>query len=197
MGKIARAAFGEKRAHDLLAYHKSLLENEDRTFYEGKELCFFLQHGSNPDEEEYTKIGYVQGKKLLSRTYNMEIETVVHNMKFPEDFELKIKFTGFPLIQAAYFKAKNKEHRKYEELFNNEILISEIMKYAAKVDLAYLKLQYNEHNSVMTIKAAPYAGALLRLIFPPIFFKIPLKEEEMNAVWEILMVVRECAEQFK
>ncbi len=196
-GKIARAASGEKRAQDLLAYHKSLLENNERTFYEGKEMCYFLQQSMNSGEEEYTKIGYVQGKKLLSRTYNLELETVVHNMEFPEDFELKIKFTGFPLIQAAYFKAKNKKGHKYENIFNNEALLSEIMRCAAKVDLEYLELQYKERNGVMTVKVSPYAGALLRLIFPPVFFKIPLNAEEIQCVWRILTAVRKYAEAIR
>lgn len=168
----------DRRAGKLLDYHMSLLENQNKEFtLEGQSY-----YCRRKEQEDYMKIGYNKRKRLLSRTFNLEVSSVLYDLDFPEDFSLKLQFKGFPNITGAFFQGQ-KTSKKYEDFFQNRDLMESIICQAKKVELAYVKIQHCKAAGKTEIIVCPYAGAFLWVIFPPVFYDMRLKKEEMDAVY--------------
>ena len=174
----------DKRAGKLLNYHIELLTNQDLKFTPEGESYYEYQRG----KEDYLKIGYHKRKKLLSRTFNLEFKSVIHEIELPESFDLKLQFKGFPKITGAAFTG-SKNSRKFECYFQDKQLISAVLKEAGKVEIAYVHIQYNKVSKKIEVSVCPYAGAYLWVIFPPAFYDMRLKEEEIRAVYYLVEAV--------
>lgn len=192
MFKKTHASSGQatKRVKDLLEFHIQLLTKSNRTFTNLRNEGFYLDqqiNSKNPDD--YIKIGYLLQKKFISRSFNLELQTLINNVDLPEDFLLKLKFTGFPRIETAYFNG-NKMSGKYECYFNDSKLLDKLKKAAQIVDLEFIIVEYNKSLNAIKIRVAPIPGSVLWIVFPPLYFKMPLKKEEINILWDILIALR-------
>lgn len=194
--KEQKTGIATRRAKDLLEFHKDMLERPNRSFYPARGEGYYLEQTINEwNEEDYVKMGYTLDKRFLTKSYNFELITTMNNIYFPDSFNLKIKFTGFPKIEAAYFKSVKSENVKtnsvYENIYNeDQALMDKLFRIARTVDIVHIKLIYNMDYQQMRIKISPYAGALLQLTFPPLFMKLPLKQEEVDALWEAMVLLR-------
>lgn len=168
----------DRRAGKLLDYHVGLLRSQNKEFtLEGQSYYCRTEGG-----EDYIKIGYNKRKKLLSRTFNLEVSSILYDLDFPEDFSLKLRFKGFPKITGAFFQGQ-KASKKYESLFQRGHLMENIICQAKKAELAYVKVQHRKAARKTEITVCPYAGAFLWVIFPPVFYDMRLNKEEMDAVY--------------
>lgn len=175
----------DKRAERLLRYHAGLLMEKGIPMVKENENYYIYDQ----NKEDYMKMGYSKTKKLLSRTFNLEIKSVIHDLDFSEDFRLKMQFKGFPNITDAYFKSQ-KGNRRYEAFFQDPSFMESIVKEAKKVELAYIYIQYHKASRKMEIRVCPYAGAFLWVIFPPVFYDMRLKEEELSSVYKIAEMMK-------
>lgn len=167
----------DRRAGKLLDYHVGLLRSQNKEFtLEGQSY-----YCRREEQEDYMKIGYNKRKRLLSRTFNMEVSSVLYDIDFPEDFSLKLQFKGFPNITGAFFQGQ-KASKKYEGFFQEADLMERILCQAKKVELAYVNIRHCKAARKTEITVCPYAGAFLWVIFPPVFYDMRLKGEEMAAV---------------
>ncbi|MCI8648268.1 MAG: hypothetical protein HFE76_16085 [Firmicutes bacterium] len=176
----------DRRAGRLLDYHVGLLKGQHDEFaLEGQ--SYYCRKG---EQEAYMKIGYNKRKKLLSRTFNLEVSSILYDIDFPEDFSLKLRFKGFPNITGAFFQGQ-KTSKKYESFFQQADLMEHITYQAKKVELAYVNIQHSKAARKMEITVCPYAGAFLWVIFPPVFYDMRLKREEMVAVHRTAELITE------
>lgn len=156
---------------------------------------YYLESDINPkNSDDYVKIGYSLSKKFLTRTYNFEIKTVFLGVDFRDSFDLKLKFSGFPKIEVVYFGSK-KKNEEYVRLYNDSGLIEKLKNIARKVDIGYITISFNKHAQRLDITVSPIAGAFLWVVFPPIFQKIALKQEEIDALWEAMIAIRKHTEK--
>ncbi len=195
MGKFSGIA--DKRVRDLLEYHIDLLSRKNRSFNKNTlEEAYYLKELPHAEEDDYLRVGYSLKKKLLTRTFNFEIVTTLNEIYFKNPFILTMKFTGFPDIQAAYFKGKKGES-SYEAIFNDKKLVDRIIDNARKVDIGYVRVEYQDKAGKLIIKVCPYAGAFLWILVPPILQKIPLNKKELDALWSITMDLRNFAAELR
>lgn len=144
------------------------------------------------ESQDYMKVSYNIVKKFISRTFNMEFTTVMQNVDFDFSFTLKLKYHGFPHISDAYFAGKKDEkYKEVECIFNDEKLMKKLVKLASQVDLAYFKIEYISIAQKLKITICPYAGSYLWVVFPPVFYSLQLKEEEMNVLYEMGTLIRD------
>lgn len=169
----------DRRAGKLLDYHVSLLKSQNKAFTPEGQSYYCRRE----QREDYMKIGYNKRKKLLSRTFNLEISSVLYDIDFPEDFSLKLRFKGFPNIIGAFFQGQ-KTSKKYEDFFQGADLMERIICQAKKVELAYVNIRHSKAAGKTEVTVCPYAGAFLWVIFPPVFYDMRLKKEEMAAVYK-------------
>lgn len=175
---------------DQLEKHILMISKPNRTFQIRRDEGFYLEQDINPkNSEDYVKIGYLLQKKFISRSFNMELRTIINDVYLPENFTLKLKFTGFTKIEAAYFQGK-KESKNYEAFFNEPILLERLEKIAKIIDIEFILIEYNKSLNAFIIRVAPIPGSIIWIVFPPLYFKMPLKHEEMNALWETLIILR-------
>lgn len=174
----------DKRAAKLLDHHAGLLGASGIPFIKENGNYYLYEKGS----EDYMKMGYSKRKKLLSRTFNLEIQSIIHNVDFSQDFQLKLQFKGFPNITGADFKG-NKKDRGFESMFQQQDLLDAILKEARKVEIAYIYIQYHKASQKMEIRVCPYAGAFLWIIFPPVFYDMRLKEEEIFSLYKTAKII--------
>lgn len=193
MAKGKGKGVADRRVRELLDYHIDLLGSKSNKLHPAKmEQAYY--HSTVPwgREDDSFRIGYNMRKKFISRTFDLVFSTTVNDVNFDEKFELRLKFTGFPDIKTAYFKG-GKGQEKYERYFNDEKLLNVLKEYAKIVDIGYILVSYNYAARKLTIKVCPYPGAYLWIIFPPVFYKIPLKREETEALWKVTMELRRYA----
>lgn len=193
--KVASSGIATKRVRDLLDYHIDMLTKPNRKFYMLRDEGYYLESDINPkNSDDYVKIGYSLSKKFLTRTYNFEIKTVFLGVDFRDSFDLKLKFSGFPKIEVVYFGSK-KKNEEYVRLYNDSGLIEKLKNIARKVDIGYITISFNKHAQRLDITVSPIAGAFLWVVFPPIFQKIALKQEEIDALWEAMIAIRKHTEK--
>ena len=193
MAKEKGKSVADKRVRELLDFHMKLLGNRNRKFSPaGMEMAYYLDDVPWEREDDYFRIGYKMRKKFLMRTFDFILTTTVNEVEFEGSFELKLRFTGFPNIQTAYFKG-GKGQGKYEQYFNDEKLLNTLKKYAKIVDVGYIIVEYNAASERLTIRVCPYPGAYMWIVFPPVFYKIPLNEEEIAALYDLTMELRRFA----
>ena len=190
MAREKGKSVADKRVRELLDFHIGLLGSKKNKLYPvDTEMAYYLEEVPWEREDDYFRMGYKMRKRFIMRTFDFILTTTVNEVEFGGSFELKLKFTGFPNIQTAYFKGgKGKE--KYEKYFNDEKLLKTLKKYAQLVDIGYILVEYNERAERLTIKVCPYPGAYMWIMFPPVFYKIPLKEEEVKALYDLTMELR-------
>jgi hypothetical protein len=144
----------------------------------------------NETSGDFFKIGYNENNKLLSRVYNLEFRLTMPGLDFPSDFRARIRFRGFREIQSASFIIDTKDKSADGQL-NDPELLSLIVVAAREVDLASIRLEYVKRSGVLTLSVMPYAGAYVWVKFPPAFYGMKLKKEEMNALCRLTAAV--CA----
>ncbi|MDO4177418.1 MAG: hypothetical protein Q4D99_08130 [Bacillota bacterium] len=188
--KNATSGQATKRVKDLLEMHVHLLTKPNRTFSNLRNEGFFLDQPINPkNPDDYAKLGYILQKKFISRSFNLELQTTINNVDIPENFLLKLKFAGFPKIEVTYFKG-DKQSAKYEKYFNDPKLLARLEKVAKTVDVEFIIVEYNRSLNAFKIRVAPIPGSVLWIVFPPLYFKMPLKKEEITALWDALIMLR-------
>lgn len=178
-----------KRADRLMNYHIEILNQMGNRFERDGEN--FYSYDCNG--EDYLRVGYNKSKKLLSRTFNLEIKQIINNIEFADSFRLKLRFQGFKEINGARFvseKGKNLTSG-YEDLFNNEALLEKIWKLAKQVEIAYVKIEYLKSINRFEILVCPYAGAFLWVVVPPVFYDMKLKKQELESLLEMVQVMKE------
>ena len=175
-----------KRADRLLNYHLGLLENLGLHFERDGE--FFYRYDQKSDD--YQRIGYCKSKKMLSRTFNLEIKQVVKNIQFGDSFKIKLRFQGFKEISGARF-VPEKGSDGYETFFNDAALLEFIWKRAKEVEVAFVKIEYLKKLNQLEIRVVPYAGAFLWVVVPPVFYDMKLKESELNKLMEISQAIKD------
>lgn len=179
-----------KRVKDLLDDHIRMLTKKNRTFTNIRDEGYYLDQVVNPDnEDDYIKIGYTMQKKFISRTFCLEFRTTVNGVYLPKDFSLKLNFKGFPHIESAYFKGK-KGSEKYEEAFNDNGLLSRLKKVAEIIDIDFILIEYNKSLGAFIIRISPIPGGIIWIVFPPLYYKMKLKQEEIDALWRGLITLR-------
>jgi hypothetical protein len=144
----------------------------------------------NEASGDFLKIGYSEDNKLLSRVYNLAFKSSMPGFDFPADFKARIRFFGFKEITDAAFVTDAKD-RGAEARLNEPELLSLILRAAREVDLASVRLEYVKRSGVLTLSVQPYAGAYVWVKFPPAFYGMRLKKEEMNALCRLTAAV--CA----
>ncbi|MDO4869979.1 MAG: hypothetical protein Q4A65_06850 [Bacillota bacterium] len=180
----------DKRVRELLDFHVGMLgSKKNKLEFDEREKAYYLKDVPWSAEDDYFRIGYNMRKRFISRTFDLVFSTTINDVDFNGSFDLRLKFTGFPNVKTAYFKA-GKGKQKYEKYFNDEKLLATLRKYASIVDIGYIVIEYNEPAGRLKIKVCPYPGAYLWIIFPPVFYKIPLKDGEMEALWNATMELR-------
>ena len=166
-----------QRAVKLLDGHMDMLDTRfgDFTPMDG------AYYQENEVSGDFFTIGYRENNKLLSRVYNLEFRLVMPGLDFPSDFKARIRFLGFREIRDAAFVVETKD-RSAEGRLNDSGLLSPIAAAAREVDLASVRLEYIRRSGVLTLSVMPYAGAYVWVKFPPAFYGMRLKKEEMNAL---------------
>lgn len=172
------------RAKRLLEYHINLL-NADKLGFVNDQGSYYRYNEKN---EDYFKIGYHKRKKLLSQTFNFVITSVIYNVEFTEDFQLKLQFKGFPHITSASFVGM-KTSKKFETLFQDQKLMDALVREAKKVEIGYIRVQYWRAARKLEITVCPYAGAFLWIIFPPVFHDLRLKKDEVKSVYKMAELI--------
>ncbi len=178
-----------RRADRLMNYHVELLNKQGNDFQRDGE-CFYSY---DPDSEDYLRVGYNKTKKLLSRTFNLEIKQVIKNIEFEDSFKIKLRFQGLKEINGAKFVAERGKDTKggYEDFFNNPALLEKIWKLAKQVEMAYVKIEYIKRNSQLEIRISPYAGAFLWVVVPPVFYDMKLKQPELEILIKMIGVMKD------
>jgi hypothetical protein len=178
-----------RRADRLMKYHIDILNGMGNNFQLDGEGFFSY----DPKSENYIRIGYSKTKKMLSRTFNMEIKQVIKNIEFDDSFKIKLRFQGFKEINGARFiSEKGKELTSgYEDLFNNSGLLEKIWKLAREVEMAYVKIEYIKRSNQLEIRICPYAGAFLWVMVPPVFYDMKLRQPELASLMKIIGVLKE------
>jgi len=177
-----------RRADRLMNYHVEMLNQMGKKFERDGES--FYSYDSNG--EDYLRIGYNKTKKMLSRTFNLEIKQVINNIEFDDSFKIKLRFQGFKEINGAKFvseKSKGMESG-YEDLFNNGVLLEKIWKLAKEVEMAYIKIEYIKRSNQLEIRICPYAGAFLWVVVPPVFYDMKLKQQELVSLMKMIGVIK-------
>jgi hypothetical protein len=178
-----------RRADRLMNYHIEMLNQLGYNFERDGEGFLSYDSGS----EDYLRVGYNKNKKMLSRTFNLEIKQVIKNIEFEDSFKIKLRFQGFKEINGALFvseKAKGKASG-YEDLFNNKAMLEKIWKLAKEVEMAYVKIEYIKRNNQLEIRICPYAGAFLWVVVPPIFYDMKLRQPELVSLMKMIGVMKE------
>jgi hypothetical protein len=130
------------------------------------------------------RIGYNPTKKLLTKTFNLEFVHRIESVDFPDDFKGRIKFRGMKEIDAAFFSLAKKNGR-IEKILNDPKIIGKILKYARKVDLAYIRLEYIKRNGALTLTVVPYSGAYMWVKIPPVFYGMKLRDDEVRSLYAL------------
>lgn len=192
--KKANSGMATKRLKDLLDDHIQMLTGKNRTFQVMRDEGYYLEQRINPDNPDDTvKIGYTMQKKLLTRSFCLEFRTVVNDIHFSENFLLKLNFAGFPHTNTVFFKGK-KESEKYAESFNKPQLLEKLKRTAGMVDIDFITIEYSKSRAAFTIRISPIPGGAIWIVFPPVFFKMKLKQEEIDALWRIMIDLRKHIE---
>jgi hypothetical protein len=174
------------RANRLLDYHIRMLTNKGINFKKD-DVNYYLY---SSESDDYIKIGYNKSKKLLSRTYNLEFISVINNIDFTKDFKVKLQFKGMKQIVGAKFVG-SKDQKGYADFFNDEKLLDKVWNMARKIELAYVTIEYKRKTSKLEITVSPYPGAFLWVIFPPVFYDLKLKENEILILFNIIETLTE------
>ena len=191
--KKVNSGLATKRVKDLLDEHIRMLTRKNRTFQVIRDEGYYLDQPINPDNpEDYVKIGYILQKKFLTRTFCLEFRTAIKDVYFPEEFKLKLNFRGFPQIERVYFKGK-KESEKYEKYFNDTGLLEKLKRIALIVDIDFVTIEYNRSLAALIIRVAPIPGGVIWIVFPPLYYKMPLKQIEIDALWDAMLLLRKFA----
>lgn len=177
-----------RRADRLMNYHVELLNKQGNNFQRDGE--YFYSY--DPESEDYLRIGYNKSKKLLSRTFNLEIKQVIKNIEFEDSFKIKLRFQGLKEITGAKFVAEKGKDTKdgYEDFFNNPALLEKIWKLAKQVEMAYVKIEYLKKINQLEIRISPYAGAFLWVVVPPVFYDMKLREPELATLLNMIGVMK-------
>lgn len=177
-----------RRADRLLNYHVEILNNIGNHFQRDCE-SFYSYDSKN---EDYLRVGYSKTKKMLSRTFNLEIKQVINNIKFDDNFKIKLRFQGVKEIKGARFVSEKGQDLAsgYEDLFNSNALLEKILKVSKRVEIAYVKIEYLKINSQLEIRVCPYAGAFLWVVVPPIFYDMKLNKQELTNLMEMIGVMK-------
>lgn len=179
-----------KRVKDLLDEHVRMLTKKNRTFQNIRDEGYYLEQNIDANcKDDYVKIGYTVQKKFLSRTFCLEFRTTVSGVHFQENFTLKLSFRGFPKINNVYFKGK-KEGEKYAGYFNDPELLDRLKNIAKTIDLDFITIEYNKSLAAFVIRVAPIPGGVIWIVFPPLYYKMRLKQDEIDALWYALVVLR-------
>jgi hypothetical protein len=178
-----------RRADRLMKYHIEMLNQMGSSFEIDGEGYLSYEPGS----EDYLRVGYSKNKKLLSRTFNLEIKQVIKNIEFDDSFKIKLRFQGMKEITGARFvseKAKGMASG-YEDLFNDSAFLEKIWRLAKEVEMAYIKIEYIKRNNQLEIRICPYAGTFLWVVVPPIFYDMKLKQPEMVSLMKMIGVMKD------
>lgn len=188
--KTNNSGIATKRVKDLLDEHISMLTKKNRTFQNIRDEGYYLEQDIDPDnKDDYVKIGYTMQKKFLSRTFCLEFRTAVSGVYFEENFTLRLSFRGFTDISSVYFKGK-KEGEKYADYFNDLDLLNKLKNIAKTIDLDFITIDYNKSLAAFIIRVAPIPGGVIWIVFPPLYYKMRLKQDEIDALWCALMALR-------
>jgi virulence-associated protein VapD len=174
-----------KRADRLLEEHMGMIDGE-RGVFEKQGGGYYLK--CENDDASLLRIGYAESNRFLSRVYNMEFKNIITPVDFPADFKARIRFRGFKEIQGAVFVTDPKD-RWAAGLLNDARLPAMISEIAGHVDVAALKLEYIAKNKTLTLSVIPYAGAYIWVKFPPAFYGMRLKKEEMRQLLHLTQII--------
>ena len=175
----------DRRADRLLEYHIGLLVSKGKAFEKDQEAYYCFEES----QENFLRIGYTKTKKLLSRTFNLEVKQVISNIAFNDSFKLRLRFKGFKEISGASF-IPEKGSEGYEAFFNDTQLLNFLCKRAKEVELAYVKIEYHKELNQIEIKICPYAGAFLWVVVPPVFYDMKLTDCEIQALMEMAELLK-------
>lgn len=181
-----------RRADRLLDYHIGLLASTGKSFEKDGEAYYYFEES----KEDFLRIGYTKTKKLLSRTFNLEIKQIINNIDFDNSFKLNLRFKGFKEINGASF-VPEKGSESYEDLFNDAQLLDLLWHKAKEVELAYVKIEYRKRLNQIEIRICPYAGAFLWVVVPPVFYDMKLKDGEAKALIEIVDLFKSYIKQLE
>lgn len=173
----------ERRAQKLLDYHVAVIDKNGRDWVQNGKHCYIHKWGNNR-YGDYVEMTYNKSKKLLSRSFNLELKSHIHSIEFENDFKIKLQFSGVKEIKSAKFVGK-KECQEYLNFFNSESLLNDIRNMAKKVEIAYVIIEYEKVRNNIIITVAPYPGAFLWIVFPPVFYDMKLKREELDVLLDM------------
>jgi len=178
-----------RRADRLMNYHVEILNKLGNDFQRDGE--YFYNY--DPDSEDYLRVGYNKTKKMLSRTFNLEIKQVIKNIEFDDSFKIKLRFKGLKEINGATFVVErtNNTISGYEDLFNDRAFLEKIWKLAKQIEMAYVKIEYIKRSSQLEIRISPYAGAFLWVVVPPVFYDMKLKQPELETLMKMIGVMKD------
>jgi hypothetical protein len=178
-----------RRADRLMKYHIEMLNQMGNFFEPDGEGYLSYDSGS----EDYLRVGYNKSKKMLSRTFNLEIKQVIKNIEFDDSFKIKLRFQGLKEITGGKFVSeKGKDASSgYEALFNDSVLLDKICRLAKEVEMAYIRIEYIKRSNQLEIRICPYAGAFLWVVVPPVFYDMKLKKPEMESLIKMIGTLKD------
>lgn len=158
----------------------SLLGNSIRDFNRVDKIAYDINK-----KDVFYRFSYNEDSKFLTKTLNMECKIIISDITFNNDFNAKISFKGQTKIINALFDIKGSDET-IDNTLNDSKLIDTIINTTTKVDIAKILVSYYARPKTLEIKIYPYAGALIWIKVPPIYFPLKFYGDEMNELYNLM-----------
>ncbi|MDR2089258.1 MAG: hypothetical protein LBP73_07880 [Clostridiales Family XIII bacterium] len=145
------------------------------------------------DAHSYRQLycGFTINNKFLTKVYCMYMRVTLEGCSFESDFETSCEFLGTTKIKGVIFKRRKGKAAEVESLCDDPGLADAICLAAEKFDIETICIRCDRTIGTLSIEIRPYAGAFVWVKFPPIAKQIPLRSDEIAALCELTLFMKE------
>lgn len=160
---------------------------EDRCESIRSGYCFQELRIYHPHQPVHLKLSYHMKNMLLSRGYDLIIESSIPLSEADPDMELELSYRGIFKIKSAGFRALRggPSASALVEKLNLELIKSRLLSQQP----SQLTLHYEQETGRLKLSMHLLKGSVSWCLIPPIYQHIPLKQKDCVEIVEIFQLI--------